>query len=162
VCGFGVAVLGLATEGLVFGTGYAPTRMTLEDSGPLPWHFGAAKFAATLLSSASGIPGGIFAPSLAVGAGIGDNIATLLPALAPHSAIVLLVMAAYLAGVTRAPLTSFIIMMEMTDSHHMLMPLMATALIASAASKVVCRTALYHTLAEQMMPAVGGATRHTS
>jgi H+/Cl- antiporter ClcA len=162
VCGFGVAVLGLATDGLVFGTGYAPTRMTLEDSGALPWHFGAAKFAATLLSSASGIPGGIFAPSLAVGAGIGDNIATLLPTLAPHSAIVLLVMAAYLAGVTRAPLTSFIIMMEMTDSHHMLMPLMATALIASAASKMVCRTALYHSLAERMLPAVEGGARHTS
>lgn len=153
ICGFGVALLGLATDGMVFGTGYAPTRTILEESAALPWLFGAAKFGATLLSSASGIPGGIFAPSLAVGAGLGDNIATLLPALAPHSAIVLLVMAAYLSGVTRAPLTSFIIMMEMTDSHHMLMPLMATALIASAASKKVCATPLYHTLAERMIPA---------
>ncbi|MFL6718045.1 MAG: chloride channel protein [Burkholderiaceae bacterium] len=156
-CGLGVALLGVATDGLVMGTGYEPTRMTLEQSGTLPWHFGAAKFAATLMSSAAGIPGGIFAPSLAVGAGIGDNIAALLPSLAPHSAIVLLVMAAYLAGVTRAPLTSFIIMMEMTDSHHMLMPLMATALIASAASKVVCRNPLYHTLAERMLPPAGAA-----
>ncbi|RZA27180.1 MAG: chloride channel protein [Proteobacteria bacterium] len=152
-CGFGVALLGVATSGLVFGTGYDPTRMTLEDSGALPWHFGIAKFAATLLSSAAGIPGGIFAPSLAVGAGIGDNLSMLLPGLAQHSAVVLLVMAAYLAGVTRAPLTSFIIMMEMTDSHHMLMPLMATALIASAASKAVCRTPLYHALANKLMPA---------
>lgn len=152
LCGLGVALLGLATSGMVFGTGYAPTRMTLEGGGALPWHFGVAKFAATLLSSAAGIPGGIFAPSLAVGAGIGDNIAALLPTLAPHSAVVLLVMAAYLAGVTRAPLTSFIIMMEMTDSHHMLMPLMATALIASAASKLVCHTPLYHTLADRMLP----------
>jgi H+/Cl- antiporter ClcA len=158
ICGFGVALLGSATDGMVFGTGYAPTRMILEDSAALPWLFGAAKFAATLLSSASGIPGGIFAPSLAVGAGLGDNIATLLPALAPHSAIVLLVMAAYLSGVTRAPLTSFIIMMEMTDSHHMLMPLMATALIASAASKTVCATPLYHTLAERMIPAPDSET----
>ena len=153
ICGIGVALLGLATDGMVFGTGYAPTRTILEESAALPWLFGAAKFGATLLSSASGIPGGIFAPSLAVGAGLGDNIPTLLPALAPHSAIVLLVMAAYLSGVTRAPLTSFIIMMEMTDSHHMLMPLMATALIASAASKKVCATPLYHTLAERMIPA---------
>ena len=151
-CGLGVALLGLATSGLVFGTGYDPTRMTLEESGALPWHFGIAKFAATLLSSAAGIPGGIFAPSLAVGAGIGDNIATLLPGLAQHSAVVLLVMAAYLAGVTRAPLTSFIIMMEMTDSHHMLMPLMAATLIASAASKAVCPRPLYHALAGKLMP----------
>ena len=153
MCGLGVALLGLATDGMVFGTGYAPTRSILEESGALPAAFGGAKFAATLLSSASGIAGGIFAPSLAVGAGLGDNIASLLPSLAPHSAVVLLVMAAYLSGVTRAPLTSFIIMMEMTDSHQMLMPLMATALIASAASKKVCATPLYHTLAERMMPA---------
>jgi len=152
ICGLGVALLGVATSGLVFGTGYDPTRMTLEESGALPWHFGAAKFAATLLSSVAGIPGGIFAPSLAVGAGIGDNIATLLPGLAQHSAVVLLVMAAYLAGVTRAPLTSFIIMMEMTDSHHMLMPLMATTLVASAASKMVCPLPLYHALAGRMLP----------
>jgi H+/Cl- antiporter ClcA len=151
-CGLGVALLGVATSGLVFGTGYDPTRMTLEESGALPWHFDIAKFAATLLSSVAGIPGGIFAPSLAVGAGIGDNIATLLPGLAQHSAVVLLVMAAYLAGVTRAPLTSFIIMMEMTDSHHMLMPLMATTLIASAASKAVCPLPLYHALAGRLMP----------
>jgi len=151
-CGFGVALLGVATGGLVFGTGYDPTRMTLEESGALPWHFGVAKFAATLLSSAAGIPGGIFAPSLAVGAGIGDNLTALFPGLAQHSAVVLLVMAAYLAGVTRAPLTSFIIMMEMTDTHHMLMPLMATTLIASTASKAVCPRPLYHALATRMLP----------
>ncbi|MBV0881409.1 chloride channel protein [Noviherbaspirillum sp. L7-7A] len=156
-CGLGVAMLGVATDGLVFGTGYDPTRLTLEQSGALPWHFGAARFLATLMSSAAGVPSGIFAPSLAVGAGIGDNVAALLPALAPRSAMVLLVMAAYLAGVTRAPLTSFIIMMEMTDSHHMLMPLMAATRIASAASRLVCRTPLYHTLAERMLPAAGTA-----
>lgn len=151
-CGFGVALLGSVTGGLVFGTGYDPTRMTLEESGVLPWYFGVAKFGATLLSSAAGIPGGIFAPSLAVGAGIGDNLAALFPALGQHSAVVLLVMAAYLAGVTRAPLTSFIIMMEMTNTHHMLMPLMATTLIAGAASKAVCPLPLYHALATRMLP----------
>jgi H+/Cl- antiporter ClcA len=70
---------------MVFGTGYDATRMTLEESGALPWHFGITKFAATLLSSAAGIPGGIFAPSLAVGAGIGDNQSMLMPGLAQPS-----------------------------------------------------------------------------
>jgi H+/Cl- antiporter ClcA len=156
-CGFAVAVLGLFTDGMVFGTGYEPTRMTLEDSAALPWHFGVAKFAATLLSSAAGIPGGIFAPSLAAGAGFGDNLAALLPGMAPHSAIILLSMAAYLAGVTRAPLTSFLIMMEMTDSHHMLLPLMGTALFASGASKLVCPVPLYHGLAGRFMMRDEGA-----
>ncbi|MDB5762017.1 MAG: chloride channel protein [Herminiimonas sp.] len=148
-CGLGVAILGFCTDGNVFGTGYQPTRLILEHTGLLPWHFGLAKMAATLLSSMSGIAGGIFAPSLAVGAGIGDNIATLLPSIAPHGAIIVLVMAAYLSGVTRAPVTSFIIMMEMTDSHHMLLPLMSSSLIASGVSKLIGPTPLYQALAEK-------------
>jgi H+/Cl- antiporter ClcA len=151
-CGLAVAFIGLLTDGMVLGTGYESTRRTLEDSGVLPWHFGIAKMLATLLSVLSGIPGGLFAPSLAAGAGIGDNVAALLPALAPHSATVLLVMAAYLSGVTRAPLTSFIIMMEMTDSHHMLLPLMTATLLANGVSKIICPTPLYHALAERFLP----------
>ena len=149
LCGLGVALLGLGTDGLVFGTGYQAARATLENGAQLPWSFGAAKLLATLLSSMSGIAGGIFAPSLAVGAGFGENIALILPTLAPHSAIIMLVMAAYLSGVTRAPLTSFIIMMEMTGSHQMLLPLMSASVVASACSKMVCRPQLYHALSEK-------------
>jgi H+/Cl- antiporter ClcA len=147
-CGLGVAVLGLMTDGAVFGTGYDITRQTLENRSAIPWHFGLAKMLATLLSSVSGISGGLFAPSLAAGAGLGDNIAALFPDLAPHSAIVILVMAAYLSGVTREPITSFIIMMEMTDSRQMLLPLMAATVVASGVSKLICRVPLYQALAE--------------
>lgn len=147
-CGLGVALLGVMTDGAVFGTGYDVTRQTLEDRSAITWYFGLAKMIATLLSSVSGIPGGLFAPSLAAGAGLGDNIAALFPALAPHSAIVILVMAAYLSGVTREPITSFIIMMEMTDSRQMLLPLMAATVVASGVSKLICRVPLYQALAE--------------
>jgi H+/Cl- antiporter ClcA len=154
-CGLVLAVLGVSTGGIVFGTGYQPTRLTLEDNGTLPWYFGVAKLLATLITSIAGLPGGIFAPSLAAGAGIGENIASLMPSIAAHSAIVLLVMAAYLSGVTRAPITSFIIMMEMTDSHHMLLPLMSVSVIASAISKLICPTALYQALATNFAAAPG-------
>jgi H+/Cl- antiporter ClcA len=113
--------------------------------------------AATLLSSISGIAGGIFAPSLAVGAGFGENIAVLMPSLAPHSTIIMLVMAAYLSGVTRAPLTSFIIMMEMTGSHQMLLPLMSATVVATACSKMVCRQQLYHALSEKFPSTLPGS-----
>lgn len=149
LCGLAVAILGIYSDGLIFGTGYQSTSLTLENSGALPWHFGLDKMAATLLSCMSGISGGIFAPSLAAGAGIGDNVAALFPSLAPHSATVLLVMAGYLSGVTRAPVTAFIIMMEMTDSQQMLVPLMTASVIASAVSKFICPTPLYHKLAEK-------------
>lgn len=150
LCGLVVAIIGTCTDGIIFGTGYQPARATLENNDVLPWYFGLAKMAATLLSSVSGISGGFFAPSLAIGAGIGDNIATMLPDLAPHSAIILLMMAAYLSGVTRAPVTSFIIMMEMTNSHQMLLPLMIASVIASGISKIICPTPLYQVLAEQV------------
>jgi H+/Cl- antiporter ClcA len=152
ICGLGVAALGFCTDGIVFGTGYQPTRQTLESSSALPWHFGIAKMAATLLSSISGIPGGFFAPSLAVGAGLGDNIAALLPQIAPHSSIILLTMAAYLAAVTRAPMTSFIIMMEMTDGHQILLPLMMASMVASGTSRLISPTPLYHALFERFSP----------
>ncbi len=149
-CGLIVAVLGLITDGTVYGTGYQPTRLTLEsDSTFLVWYYGIAKFIATLVSTLSGIPGGLFAPTLSVGAGIGDNIYALFPELAPHGAIIILVMAAYLSGVTRSPLTSFIITMEMTGSNHMLLSLMTVALLASLVSKFVSPIPLYHALAQK-------------
>jgi len=115
----------------------------------MSWYYGIAKFLATLLSSVSGIAGGLFAPTLSVGAGLGDALSGLLPFLAPHGAIVLLVMAAYLSGVTRSPLTSFIITMEMTDSHHMLLALMTASLVANAVSKLISPVPLYHALSEK-------------
>jgi H+/Cl- antiporter ClcA len=155
LCGLAVAIIGIATDGIVFGTGYEVTRLTLEDRTPLPWHFSVTKMAATLLSTLSDIPGGIFAPCLAIGAGIGDNIAALLPDFAPHAAVVLLAMAAYLSGVTREPVTSFVIMMEMTDSHHMLLPLMTATLVASGVSRLICPAPLYQTLAERFLAGAG-------
>ena len=57
-------------------------------------------------------------------------------------------MVAYLTGVLQAPITSFVIVTEMTQDHAMMIPLMIAALIADAASKLVCRSGLYHALAD--------------
>lgn len=150
LCGLLVAILGFITQGMTFGTSYQPTRTTLEAEGSLfVWYYGICKFLATLLSTLSGIPGGLFAPTLSVGAGLGDNLSSLLPGLAPHGAIIILVMAAYLSGVTRSPLTSFIITMEMTGSNHMLLSLMITALLASGVSRFISPVPLYHALAQR-------------
>ena len=114
------------------------------------WQFTPLKFLANTLSAISGIPGGIFSPSLSVGAGLGSNLAPLFPS-APMGAIVLLGMVGYFAGVVQAPITAFVIVSEMTSDHHMLLPLMATALIATAASKAVCREGVYHALAKNYL-----------
>ena len=145
LCGLVLAVLGAASGGLVFGTGYEETRALL--SGQVQSEgFGITKLAATLVSYLSGIPGGIFAPSLAVGAGLGNNIAGLFPT-QPAAAILLLGMGSYFSGVVQAPLTAFVIVLEMTQNAELALPLMAATLIAHAVSRTVCPRPLYKALA---------------
>ena len=84
--------------------------------------------AATTLAAISGIPGGIFSPSLSVGAGLGAALAWLTPA-APQDAVVLLGMVGYFSGVVQAPITAFVIVMEMTNNQTMILPLMTASLI---------------------------------
>lgn len=151
-CGLGVALCGLASGDMIYGTGYAQVKSALESGMPLRWDFGVLKLAATALSAISGIPGGIFSPSLAVGAGIGTNIAHLFPD-APLGAFMLLGMVSYFAGVVQAPITAFVIVTEMTDNHAMVVPLMASALIAQAASRLLCPEGIYHALAKGFLRA---------
>jgi H+/Cl- antiporter ClcA len=148
MCGIGVALCGLASGGAVYGTGYAQARDALHGIGTVPFAYAPLKFLATTLSSICGLPGGIFSPSLSVGAGLGGDIAPLFPK-AAVGAVVLLGMVSYFTGVVQAPITAFVIVSEMTDNHAMLVPLMAAALIADGASKLVCREGVYHALAKR-------------
>ena len=104
------------------------------------------KFLATWLTTWSGVPAGIFAPSLAIGAALGNDVAQLLHS-PQAAALIALGMVGFLAAVTQAPLTSFIIVMEMVDGHAMVLSLMACALVAGGASRVLCRP-LYGVLAQ--------------
>lgn len=151
-CGLLIALLGIASGGTIFGTGYHEAKQLLSgDAGDIPASFGLLKMAATILSSISGLPGGIFAPSLAVGAGLGSNLSLLAPGI-PVSAVVLLGMVGYFAGVVQAPITSFVIVMEMTDNHAMALPLMATAVIGYGMSRFIGTEPIYHALAQAFIP----------
>jgi H+/Cl- antiporter ClcA len=111
----------------------------------LSWAYAPERALATLVSYLSGIPAGLLAPSLSVGAGLGQTIATLFG----HTTVVsfaILGMCGYLAGVTQAPLTSFVIVMEMTAQHGMVLPLMVNAAVGTAVSKLLSPP-LYQTLA---------------
>jgi H+/Cl- antiporter ClcA len=149
VCGLLVALVGVFGGEMTWGTGYGPTRALLEGAKG-SYGFGPEKFVAVLATSVSGMPGGIFSPSLAVGAGIGNLLTPLFPA-QQSGAIVLLGMAAYFVGVVRAPLTAVIIVSETTGSTSAILPLFATCLIADWAGALVCRERLYHALARDFM-----------
>ncbi|MCP5141168.1 MAG: chloride channel protein [Chromatiales bacterium] len=158
--GFGllVAITGLLSGGQIYGTGYDEARALLTGEGETGALFALWKALATLFSYWSGIPGGIFAPSLAVGAGVGATLADGLSALGLFvgvggGAVVLLGMAGYFTGVVQTPLTAVIIIMEMTQGQTMLLPLMVTALIASAVSRRVCPVPIYEALAQHFLHA---------
>jgi H+/Cl- antiporter ClcA len=145
LCGLVVAAIGSLSGGLTYGSGYAQARSILEANVHLPWAYAPARALATLVSYLSGVPAGILAPSLSVGAGLGQGVADLFgqPAIIPFA---ILGMCGYLAGVTQAPLTAFVIVMEMTNQHAMVLPLMVTAAVATAVSKLLSPP-LYQTLA---------------
>jgi len=145
VCGLLVAVLGLLTHGYANGTSYHETRAALEAGASQTWWYGFAKLFATLLSSISGIPGGLFSPSLSVGAALGQCVSWMLPGV-PGSLIFMLMMAAYFAAVVQAPLTAFVIVMEMTADTGTAVPLLLVTLVASAISRIICPVPLYHAL----------------
>jgi len=144
-CGLVVALLGLLTDGFATGTGYAPTRHALESGMLQPLWYGPAKLISTLLSSVSGIPGGLFSPSLAVGAAFASVVNLVLPDANPE-ALSLLAMVAYFSGVVQSPLTAFVIVLEMTSDKGMAMPLMAASLLAAGTSRLVSPEPLYHAL----------------
>jgi H+/Cl- antiporter ClcA len=146
LCGLGIAGLGAWSGGLTYGTGYEEARSILENQAHLPWSYAPARAVATLLSYLSGIPAGLLAPSLSVGAGLGQFMADHLDQ--PSVPFAILGMCGFLAGVTQAPLTSFVIVMEMTSQHAMVLPLMLTAAVATALSKLVSPP-LYQTLADR-------------
>ncbi len=108
-------------------------KTALENGQALPESFGLLKFLATSLTAVSGIPGGIFAPSLAVGAGIGSNVAQFFHG-TPVGPIIILGMVSYFSGVVQAPITAFVIVTEMTDNHAMVVPVMTASVIAYACS----------------------------
>jgi H+/Cl- antiporter ClcA len=147
LCGIVVAGIAASTGGMTYGTGYDEARSILESGAHLPWYYAPARAAATLSAFFSGIPAGILSPSLSVGAGLGQTVADLMhePGAVPFA---ILGMCGYLAGVTQAPLTSLVIVMEMTTQHAMVLPLMITAAIGTAVSKLLTPP-LYQTLAQR-------------
>lgn len=139
-CALGVAVIGLVTGGATAGAGYAPTQAMLEGHAELPGVYTLLKFCATWLSGWTGVPAGMFAPSLTIGAGIGHDVA-LLVGLSGEAAIPLIAlgMVGFLAATTQGPITAFIIVMEMVSGQAMVLSLMASALLAGGIARLIAK-----------------------
>ncbi|MEO8926456.1 MAG: chloride channel protein [Caulobacteraceae bacterium] len=145
-CGLIAAAAALISGGITFGAGYAEAKSLLSDNAQGGLSLAIWKFVASLAAAVSGAPGGLFAPSLATGAGIGAAFSHLGLAFGGRDAVVL-GMASYLTGVVQSPLTSAVILMEMTRDPSLVGPLMLAALLARWSSSWLMPQSLYHLLA---------------
>jgi len=121
----------------IFGTGYDTIRDMLNDRLTVSKLLGVslAKFWALVISLGSGTTGGVFAPSLIVGGGIGAAYATawhhFLPHLVSDPALYSLVaMAAVFAGIARAPFTSIIFLFELSRNPNAILPLVVCCMVS--------------------------------
>ncbi|OAJ51469.1 chloride channel protein [Paraburkholderia ginsengiterrae] len=149
LCGFAIAVVGLISGGTTFGSGYAEARGLLDGQTQLSVFYPFLKMISMVGSYLPGIPGGIFAPSLSIGAGFGNLLHIVFDSMSLPM-LIALAMVGYLAAVTQSPITSFVIVMEMINGHALVISLMATALIASRVSRLFAPP-LYESLAARYM-----------
>ncbi len=101
----------------------------------------------TAASSAAGVPGGLFTPSLFYGAllggAMGAGLEAIWPGTAPVGAYALIGMAAVLAATTHATVTAVLIIFEMTRDYGVILPLMLACVIATAVSRALAGDSLY-------------------
>jgi H+/Cl- antiporter ClcA len=161
ICGLAIAFIGWVSDGATFGSGYGHTRELLEGHAAVPVLYVTLRLVATWLALWSGVPGGLFAPALAIGAGLGNDVAQLANWSSISPALIALGMAGFLAAVTQAPITAFIIVMEMVDGHAMVLSLMAAALGATMISRWIARP-LYAALAEAQLAKILPPEQRTS
>ncbi len=151
VIGLLLAVMGLLSDGATMGSGYVEAKALLAMEAEGSWWTAFGRVIATMITYFSGIPGGIFSPSLAAGAEFGASMSSLFPSVPPVS-LILVGMASYFAGVVQRPITAFVIVLELTGNNHDILPvLMVSALAATVVSKLVMPEPVYHVLAKDLV-----------
>ncbi|MFZ9690447.1 MAG: chloride channel protein [Phycisphaerales bacterium] len=149
-----LSIVMLASGGLSMGSGHGQTLRMLHGEFDPPSWFSLPKALGSWACLASGVPGGLFDPSLTVGAGIGHVLhAPLEGVIGTIDArlLILVMMAAYFGGVTQSPITAAVICAEMTGGWSLLLILGPAALAASAASRLVCPIPLYLWLSQSFL-----------
>lgn len=141
--GLVLAALGSYTHGQTYGTGYEVVAYALEGQAIDP-EIGILKLLATVATYWNGIAGGIFTPSLTTGAGIGAMLWDISGGMVDQRFLVILCMAAFLAGGTQSPVTASVVVMEMTGAQPVLIWLLISSIIASIISRQFSPKPFYH------------------
>lgn len=111
---------------------------------------------ATVISFGSGAPGGIFSPTMALGAVIGVLFGLISQQIFPHydinlSSFAILAMAGLFASTIRAPLTGIVIIMEMTNGYMLILPLILTCVSATFMAQTLGASPLYSAILQMTL-----------
>ena len=146
--GFLIAIMGLFFP-YIYGVGYESINGALHGHWPF-WILIAMVFMKILASSitlGSGGSGGVFAPSLFIGAATGGAVGILTGQIFPQAAssgtYALVGMGALVAATTQAPITAIIIIFELTQDYHIIPPLMFTCIVSTLIASTVKRESIY-------------------
>ena len=148
----GGALVGTIAIGMpqVYGNGFEATNEILHGNPTLLFLvlLLLAKTVSTTATIGSGGVGGVFTPSLLIGAAIGGAVAKIVQIALPHLAApvggyALLGMGGMLAGMTRAPLLAVIMIFELTQNTAVLLPMMVVSVLAVAAARIFQKESMY-------------------
>jgi len=156
LCGFILAILAIYVDESAFGSGKEIMQSKLfTDNKSVEWYVPVLRLVGPVLSFVSGAAGGIFAPSLSLGASIGAYVAEFFNVTnAEINLLILCGMVAALTGITRSPFTSSILVIEMTNDHGMIFYIMITALAANLIATLVSKRSFYDHLKDRFVAEV--------
>jgi CIC family chloride channel protein len=155
VMGAAIGLIGWFSP-LAIGNGHALAEMTLSGKialATIPAWF-IIRFFLTNFSYGTGVPGGIFAPLLVLGAliglAVGEITQSIIPSAVPTPAVFAVVgMAAYFTAIVRAPLTGVVLILEMTGNYEQMLPLLISCFFAYAVAEYMKDLPIYEVLLER-------------
>lgn len=116
------------------------------------WYMPLLRIFGSVFSFTTGASGGIFAPGLSCGGSIGSVVSGWFQLSSSNTNVLILAgMAAFLTGITRAPFTSAILVLEMTDRNNLILYLMLAAILANVVSLMIDKHSLYEYLKVQYL-----------
>ena len=122
-------------------------RVLFTENKTEAWYVPILRMLGPALAFTSGGAGGIFAPALSAGASMGSVFGGVMNLSDNETNVLILAgMVAFLTGITRAPFTSAILVLEMTDRHSLIFHLMLAGMMSSIFSVLVSRHSLYEEL----------------
>ena len=141
------------SKGLALGPGTEGITGILETHPATTFWDVFTRYAANQLSYLVGGAGGIFSPALSIGANLGSFFANVVLNSGPGTNLMVIVgMVSFLTGVTHAPFTSLVLVLEMMDQPALTVPVMFGALIAHGVSKSVESHGFYEKMADTYVP----------